>query len=171
MSDTKQLSGEFEQASARLESSIRDACGQSVEWPAKVAAGVYAALDFASTEEAAFRHLAIESPPWGSDQQRRYAEMIDRFAELLGSEAPRHRSVSASRPVLRSVAAMIADPVRSGRLGRLAEMGPELVQLVLQPYLSFAEAKSWAERTSRSLTKPQSTDSSFTDRETDAATM
>ncbi len=149
MSDAKPSPGDFEQASARLESAVLDACGRCVEWPAKVAAAIYAALDFAVADEGAYRCLAIERRSLGSEE-RRYGLTLDRFAELLGAAAPQRRMVSTDRAVIRSVAAMIAEHVRSGRPQRLAEIGPELVQLVLVPYLGFAEAKSWAERTSRS---------------------
>jgi hypothetical protein len=148
MNDAQRSPGDFEEASARLESTVFDACGRCVEWPAKVAAGIYAALDFAVADEAASRCLAIERPSSGPEE-RRYALTIDRFAELLGAAAPQRRLVSTDRAAIRSVAAMIAEPLRSGRPQRLTEIGPELVQLVLLPYLSFAEAKSWAERTSR----------------------
>jgi hypothetical protein len=148
MNDAQRSAAEFEQASICLESSVRDACDQALEWPAKVAAAIYAVLEFASTDEIASRSLVFGRPSSGGGAEGSYAQLIDRFAELLAAEAPRRRSVSTGKPVIRSVAAMIAEPVRSGRPQRLTEIGPELVQLVLQPYLSFAEAKSWADRTS-----------------------
>ncbi len=142
--------GDFEAASVRFEAAVLDACGQCTEWPAKVAAGIYAALDFAVADEAASTRLTFERPPSGLEERRRYTEMMDCFAELLGAEAPKHRPAAMDRAVIRSVAAMVAEHVRSDRPQRLTAIGPELVQLVLQPYLSFEEAKSWAERTSRS---------------------
>ena len=148
MNDAQRSAAEFEQASTCLESSVRDACDQALEWPAKVAAAIYAVLEFASTDEIASRNLVFGRPSSGGGAEGSYAQLIDRFAELLAAEAPRRRSVSTGKPVIRSVAAMIAEPVRSGRPQRLTEIGPELVQLILQPYLSFAEAKSWADRTS-----------------------
>ena len=151
MNDAQRSPADFDQTSTRLESSVREACDQSVEWPAKVAAGVYAALEFASTDEAAFRRLLLGQVSARHGGQARYAEII--MIVSPGCWAPKHPQrlpVSDGKPVIRSLAAMIAEPLRSGRPQRLTEIGPELVQLVLQPYLSFAEAKSWAERTSRS---------------------
>ncbi len=150
MNVAQRSAADFEQASTCLESSVRDACEGALEWPAKVAAAIYAVLEFASTDQTATRSLLSGRPTSGYDEEGSYAQLIDRFAELLAAEAPRSRSVSTGKPVIRSVAAIIADPVRSGRPQRLAEIGPELVQLILQPYLSFAEAKSWADRTSPS---------------------
>jgi hypothetical protein len=148
MNDAQRSPDDFEQVSARLESAVLDACRRCEEWPAKVAAGIYAALDFAVDDKAASRCLAIERPRSRPDE-RRYALTIDRFAKLLGAQAPQRRLVSTDRAAIRSVAAMIAEPLRSGHPQRLTEIGPELLQLLLVPYLGFAEAKSWAERTSR----------------------
>ena len=39
------------------------------------------------------------------------------------------------------------DHLRSGSLDRLREIAPELVHLMLLPYLGFDEAKRWAEST------------------------
>ncbi len=141
---------DLEEASSRLEAAVLGACEQYAEWPAKVAAGIYATLDFAVADDAACSCFAIESPPSGPEGRGRYALTIERFAELLGAAAPQRRAISTDRAVIRSVAAMIAEHLRSGRQQRLGAIGPDLVQLVLLPYLSFAEAKSWAERTSRS---------------------
>ena len=38
--------GEFVRSMAALETAILDACGASAEWPAGIAAGVYAGVDF-----------------------------------------------------------------------------------------------------------------------------
>lgn len=152
MSDVQEAPpADFEEASSRLEAAVIDACGQCMEWPAKVAAGIYATLDFAVGDEAAGCCFAIEPPPSGPEEQHRYALAIDRFAELLGTVAPQRRPVSTDRAVVRSVAAMIAEHLRGGKQQCLSAIGPDLVQLCLLPYLSFAEAKSWAERTSRPL--------------------
>jgi hypothetical protein len=141
---------EFEEAWSRLEAAVLAACGQSAEWPAKVAEGIYAALDFAIADPAAASCFLIERRPAGPEQQRRFSLRVDRLGELLGAEAPQPRLTSAiDRAVIRSVAAMIADHLRSGRRQDLTAIGPDLVQLILLPYLGFAEAKSWAERTSR----------------------
>ena len=140
---------EFEEAWSRLEAAVLAACGQSPEWPAKVAEGIYAALDFAIADPAAASCLLIERPPPGPEQQRRFSLRINRFVELLGADAPQPRlTLTTDRAVIHSVAAMIADHLRSGRQQDLTAIGPDLVQLVLLPYLGFAEAKGWAERTS-----------------------
>ena len=86
----------------------------------------------------------------GSGTATRYAQMIDRFAGLLSAAAPPRHPASNGKPVISLSRGDDRRPVRSGRPERLTEIGPELVQLVLQPYLSFEEAKGWADRTSRS---------------------
>ncbi len=137
-----------EEAWRRLEATVLAACERSVEWPAKVAAGIYAALDFAIADEAAAACFLRERPPSGPDEQRLYSLRIDRFAELLRAGAPQPRPISTDRAAMHSVATMIADHLRGGRQQALTAIAPDLVQLVLLPYLSFADAKEWAERTS-----------------------
>lgn len=138
-------------ASARLEAAVLEACARHAEWPAKVAAGIYAALDRAVADPAAARILAIEPPLAETEERRRYARSIDRFAELLAAAAPREQRhpVSNDRALVRALVTMVADHVRAGKLQRLPEIGPELVQLALLPYLGFAEAQLWAQRTER----------------------
>ena len=66
MSDVEQASrADFEEASTRLEAAVLDACAQCAEWPAKVAAGIYATLDFAVADDGAPSCFAIEPPPSG----------------------------------------------------------------------------------------------------------
>ncbi|MGA8744576.1 MAG: hypothetical protein WB507_01775 [Solirubrobacterales bacterium] len=139
----------MEEAWLRLESAVRAACKGSDEWPAGVAAGIYAALDLVVADPAAASRLLIERPQSRAEQRRRYTLGITRFAELLGERCPQEHPTSTHRAAIHSVAAMIADHVRSERQQGLAAIGPELVQLALLPYLSFAEAKGWAERTLR----------------------
>ena len=65
--------------------------------------------------------------------------------------APRVVETMGAAPVMASDEALVAgivglvgDHVRIGRLDRLAELKPELVQLTLLPYLGFAESQRWA---------------------------
>jgi len=139
---------DLEDAWLRLEAAVLAACERSDQWPERVAAGVYAALDFAMTDVAA-SWLLTERPQSKAEQRRRRSLGISRFAELLGAGAPQHHLKTTDRAAVHSVAAMIADQVRSERKQDLSVIGPDLVQLALLPYLSFSEAKGWAERTSR----------------------
>jgi hypothetical protein len=153
--DIAHSSDEFEAgfpgALGRLQVSILDACRRQDTWPAKVAAGVAAAADFAATEPETARMLTIQALIQRPDGGRRYMRMIQHFAELLGAEAPRdrRRPVSTERALVGGVATTIADHIREETLGDLRAEVPALVELVLVPYLGQAEARRWASREAR----------------------
>ena len=155
MDDIPHSSDDFEagfpDALAHLQVAILDACGRQDTWPAKVAAGVGAAVDFAATEPETARMLTIQALIQRPDGGRRYMRMIDHFAELLSSEAPRdrRRPISTERALVGGVATTIADHIRDGALADLRAEVPALVELVLVPYLGRTEARRWARREGR----------------------
>jgi hypothetical protein len=53
---------------------------------------------------------------------------------------------STDEALVAGIVGLVGDHVRIGRVERLAELRPELVLLVLLPYLGFAEAQAWANR-------------------------
>lgn len=129
----------------RLEEVVRAACARQEEWPARVAAGICAALDFAATNPERARALAIDSRV--TDFDLGYLPMVEQLSELLGAEAPSDRGAVASteQALVGGIVTVVADHLRSGRANRLPELAPELVYLTLLPYLGFEEAKRWAE--------------------------
>lgn len=134
---------------AKLQSAILEACGREDEWPAKLAAGIYAALDFAAADRAAARILIVDV--WDRNEGDHYRQMIGCFSKLLGELAPRDERLptSSDEALVGSIATVVADHVRSGRLNRLGAIAPELVHLTLLPYLGFDEAKRWTQATAR----------------------
>jgi hypothetical protein len=78
----------FDAAAVRLRAAVSDACARPRPWPARVAAAIYAALDFAVEDPAAARLLLIE--PWahGEAGTARRQRLLDRFAALLAAERP-----------------------------------------------------------------------------------
>jgi hypothetical protein len=132
----------FESAIARIESTVLAACDQAAEWPAGVTAGIHAALDFMIANPAAARTLTIDSRSGGAEQDADYAEMIGRFAALLGAGAPRsdRQPASSDRSVVSVIAAIVSCHVRTGTVDSLSDGDPDLVFLALLPYLGFAEA-------------------------------
>jgi hypothetical protein len=136
---------DFAGSVARLELAVLDAAAQRVEWPAKVAAGIRAALDFATDNPEAARVLALEVRASGS--ARDYAGMIELFGRLLASKAPGKPDVASTVPeqaLIGGIAAVVARHLRAGHLDRLDQVAPELVYLTLLPYVGFDEAKRWA---------------------------
>jgi hypothetical protein len=134
---------------AELRATVLAACEREEEWPAKLAAGVYAALDFAVADPPAARALTIDGRV--KDEGDVYRRMIAGFAEQLAELAPDDERLPATndQATVGSIASIVADHVRSERLDRLGTIAPELVHLALLPYLGFDEAKRWTQETAR----------------------
>jgi len=133
-------------AVAELEAAILEACAAEVEWPAQVAAGVYAGVDFAIA-----RPQIVNAVSRGTDPIRDYEGMIGRFASFIQLRAPTEKRLPGTpdETLVAGIVGMVGDHVRLGRTDRLAELRADLVLLTLLPYLGFAEAQQWANRVAK----------------------
>lgn len=140
--------GQFPVALAGLEAAVLDACAAKREWPAQIAAGVYAGVDFAIANPAVARELTIDAAA-EADCMRRYERVIGRLAGFIQVKAPTGTRLPAStdEALVAGIVGLVGDHIRLGRLDRLAELRPELVLLTLLPYLGFKEAQRWANET------------------------
>jgi hypothetical protein len=139
--------GEFPVALAGLETAVLDACAVEREWPAQIAAGVYAGVDFAIANPAVARALTIDAAA-EADCMGRYERVIGRLASFIQIKAPAGTRLPAStdEALVAGIVGLVGDHIRIGRVDRLAELRPELVLLTLLPYLGFSEAQEWANR-------------------------
>jgi hypothetical protein len=139
----------FDAAFPRLQATAVAACPPDGEWPARVAAAIYAVLDFAAADPAAMRVLTIDALSYRPDGGRRYRELIDRFAELLRAEAPREEPLptTTEHALIGGIAVTIVEQIRAGMVHRLPESAPELIEFSLLPYLGSVEARRWSRRT------------------------
>lgn len=137
----------FPLALADLETAILEACAAEDEWPAQIAAGVYAGVDYAVAHPEVGETLAADAPP-GSDSLRRYESVIGRLTGFLRARAPVDSRLpgATDEALMAGMVGLVGDHLRIGRIDRLEELRPELVLLVLLPYLGFSESKRWADR-------------------------
>lgn len=135
----------FPRALDDLETAVLEACSAEVEWPARVAAGVCAGVDFAIANPGIARDLAID-PASDVGYLSRYERVVGRLAGFIRVVAPSEARLPAStdEALIAGIVGVVGDHLRVGRLDRLAELRPELVLLALLPYLGFAEARRWA---------------------------
>lgn len=128
-----------------LEATIVGACAQDREWPAQIAAGIYAGINFAIAHPDLVESLSADRAP-GGDSLRRYDLVITRMAQLLRERAPADRRLSGStdEALVGGVVGLVGDHLRIGKVERLTELCPDLVLLTLLPYLGFDEARRWA---------------------------
>lgn len=139
----------FPLALANLESAVLDACAAEGEWPAQIAAGIYAGVDYAIAHPEVAETLASDGGT-GADTLQRYETVIGRLAGFLRAKTPVERLPGATDEALvGGMVGLVGDHLRIGRLDRLAELRPDLVLLTLLPYLGFADARHWANRIDR----------------------
>lgn len=128
-------------AVAELEAAILGACAAEGEWPAQIAAGIYAGVDFVIARPQVVDAIALGANPMGD-----YDSMISRFAMFLQVRAPRDKRLPGTPDeiLVAGIVGMVGDHVRLGRGDRLSELRADLVLLALLPYLGFSEARKWA---------------------------
>jgi hypothetical protein len=140
----------FPVALANLEAAVLEACAGEREWPAQVAAGICAGVDYAIAHPEVAETLAVDAPQ-GSDTLSRYESVIGRLTGFLRVKAPRSTRLpgATDEALVAGMVGLVGDHLRIGRLDRLEELRPELVLLTLLPYLGFAEAQKWANQAAK----------------------
>jgi hypothetical protein len=136
----------FEAAVAAFEAEVMASCAPELEWPARIAAGIRAALAFAAANPEAARALTIDSRADEPEEADDYLRMIARFAELLGQDAPQAQRLPASsdQAVVSAIAMIVSSHLRAGTIDRLCSGDTDMVFLVLLPYVGFNEASRWS---------------------------
>lgn len=125
-----------------LEASVAAACEVGLEWPERVAAGIYAGVDFA-IENPAVVEAVTASGGTGSAWTSGYEGTVQRFARLLAEQAPAGSRLpgSTDEALVAGIIGLVGDHVRVGRTAALADLRQDLVLLALLPYLGFDEAR------------------------------
>jgi hypothetical protein len=136
-------------ALAGFEQAVLDAClAESGEWPAQIAAGLYAGVDFAIANPLVAHTLTFDGAVEG-DSVRQYERLIGRLAGFIQIKAPvgTRPPGSTDEVLVAGIVGLVGDHIRIGRIERLAELRSELVMLTLLPYLGMEEARRWSRET------------------------
>jgi hypothetical protein len=139
----------FEAAFARLQVRVETACASEEEWPAQVAAGVSAALEFAAADPASAQLLTNEALAAGRAGYARYDRMLSHFGgRLLPGRVLRPEGEQLPEMVEKAmtggIAMLIAQRLDMGRADELPALAREATQFVLTPYLGTEEARQVA---------------------------
>jgi hypothetical protein len=140
----------FEAAFAGLRQALDAACAEETRWPERVAAAISAALEFAAAQPRAASVLVSDSFVHGLYGALRYRQMIKHLAEQLAAGRRERDDSRPELPVITEealvggVAEMVAERLRAGGEATLPDLGGELIELVLTPYLGAEEAKKIA---------------------------
>lgn len=130
-----------------LETSVAGACDRQDEWPRRVAAGIYAGVEYAIEHPSVVDALSVlEGVDMASPSG--YTVTIERLAALISRGAPAGSRLpgSTDEALVAGIVGLVGDHVRVGRLEALEALRPDLVLLALLPYLGFAGAQAWANR-------------------------
>jgi hypothetical protein len=144
--DPDGFAGAFEAAFARLQVRIETACAVEEEWPAQVAAGVRAALEFTAADPASARVLTNDALAAGREGYARYERMLAHFGErLLPGRSLRPEGERLPEMIEKAmtggIAMLIAQRLDMGREAELPALGQEATQFVLTPYLGTEKAR------------------------------
>jgi AcrR family transcriptional regulator len=130
----------------RLWLEVRGACHGPVEWPLKVRAALAAVLAFLAEASPLARVFAVEASAASLAAAERQFTAFDQFASLL-SVGRRHYPQKEALPLVteRALVGGVASIVYGDLLAEepqaLIEREPELVELLLMPYLGQDEAR------------------------------
>lgn len=138
-----------EAALDRLAAGLRRACADEDEWPAKVAAGVAAAVDYATAVPEEAQLLVLDAVGTEPLLARRAVASTELLIDLLRtgreqSERAAELPELTERALVGAMTSVIGSRLVSGRSDRLPEVKPQLVQLVLMPYVGLEEARRMA---------------------------
>jgi AcrR family transcriptional regulator len=118
-------------------------------WPAKVRAQLAAILEELSANPDLVRFALIAPPAAGGPFLERYRAFLERLVAVVADERPsksRKPNEGAELAMAGGLAALLVAKVNAGEGERLPELLPELVELVLAPYLGHARATEEARR-------------------------
>lgn len=125
------------------------ACNTEHLWPAKVKAAIGATLEFAAAEPEQAQLLTLDALAGDVEVARRVLDSSDHLAGLLS--VGRRESVRAQglpslteKALIGAISATIASRLLNGDPERLPELGPQLVELTLMPYIGAVEAARMA---------------------------
>jgi AcrR family transcriptional regulator len=138
-----------ETALERLQEVIATACAGEITWADGVAAAVDAGLRFAARNPAETRllllatHTVSEPKLMGAalSAHEQFADLLRAGRKQRGGGSPTKLTESA---VIGSVTAVVGARLATGQADGLRKLGPELVQIILAPYLGYEDAQRLA---------------------------
>jgi AcrR family transcriptional regulator len=136
-----------EMALDRFTETITEACSTQLSWPDGIAAAVTSMLDFATESPGEARLILMQCH---TVSEPKLMDVViaahERFAALLRSGRERGRATHPPLELTESalvgaVTAIVGARLCAGDVDGLRRLGPELVQIILAPYLGYEEAQ------------------------------
>lgn len=138
-----------EDAFDRLMTVLVNACVGRPDWPAKLVAAIDAAIDFAVASPEVARLLLFETLAGEPELGRQVLDSNELLTGLLRNgreQSPQAVSLPevTERALVGAATAVIGSRLLAGRVDLLPELKPELVHLMLIPYVGSEEARRLA---------------------------
>jgi AcrR family transcriptional regulator len=136
----------YEMIDAHVRDSILSAPGAQEPWPDRIRARLATLLDVLSRDSSVARIYLVEPLAAGGDVAARYRDAMQLLAETLRPEPePSARDVEVrDQALIGGVVTLVVRRLNAGAASRLPELLPDLVELVLAPYLGREEAQGLA---------------------------
>jgi AcrR family transcriptional regulator len=147
----------YDMVADHIRSSMRAAAESFGDWPQQVRAALATMLRFLASEPELARLCMVEPVAAGGEIAARHRASMQGFVEILKAGRPEH---SGERPLpeateetlVGGIVSLIVREISAGRTTDLEQLLPDLVELILAPYLGNEEA----ERLARSDATPAS---------------
>jgi hypothetical protein len=139
----------YQVLAARLQAEMEVAWSRDEDWATGVRATIATALAFAVREPDAARFLAVEVQAGGPKALAAQAASVDCLAAKLREGHrlyPRAAGLNryAEQVLVAGPVSLVGNRLLAGRADRLPALEPELVELVLAPYLGAERARGLA---------------------------
>jgi len=139
----------YEMVADHIRDSMRAAAESFSDWPQQVKAALATMLRFLAAEPELARLCMIEPVAAGGEIAARHRATMQGFVTILRAGRPQH---SGERPLpeateetlVGGIVSLIVREVSAGRTGQLEQLLPDLVELILAPYLGIEEAEKLA---------------------------
>jgi AcrR family transcriptional regulator len=139
-----------EEAFGRLSGELVGACAAESQWPRKVARAIAAAIEFAMWAPEEAQLLLVEAVAADPALASRVLVSNDFLVGLLRNGRERCPQAATlpeltERALIGATTSIIGARLLAGQADRLPALEPQLVQLVLMPYIGIEEARRVAE--------------------------
>jgi hypothetical protein len=132
-----------------IRASMRAAAESFGDWPQQVRAALGTMLRFLASEPELARLTMIEPVAAGGEIAARHRTSMQGFVAILKAGRPEH---SGERPLpeateetlVGGIVSLIVREISAGRTAELESLLPDLVELILAPYLGVEEAERLA---------------------------
>lgn len=139
----------YDMVADHIRDSMRAAAESFSEWPQQVRAALATMLRFLAAEPELARLCMVEPIAAGGEIAARHRASMQGFVEILKAGRPAH---SGERPLpaateetlVGGIVSLIVREISAGNAAGLEKLLPDLVELILAPYLGIEEAERLA---------------------------